>query len=203
MNTIYTLPPVNACEQHYLNVDWQTSDVTRSKRWDYFRKSTANLPVANDCNLTYNRLISTAASKASGREAIILRQLLFYKCNVAVQSVHYVHYWPLLEYASHVWYVWSPSRSRLLPWSRRETRISTHTEKKITSRIPALENLSYPERLAMLNLDSLELRGVSDRTLYSAARSLTISSPSNRPQLFNITEPPHYLHGSSNTPHIL
>ena len=75
---------------------------------------------------------------------------------------------PLLEYASPVW---NPQQVKL------RKRLEA-VQRRVTRRIPSIRFLSYPERLAVLNMDSLELRRrVADLSLvYKLVR---LSSPSN------------------------
>ena len=64
---------------------------------------------------------------------------------------------PILEYASQIWN----------PFIHKSVDDLEHVQRYFTSRIPALKNLSYSDRLALLNVDSLEIRRLrSDLNLY-------------------------------------
>jgi len=64
---------------------------------------------------------------------------------------------PVLEYASNV----------LAPYLIKHINALEKGQKHFTKRIPSLANLSYPERLAALDLEPLELRRLkSDLVLY-------------------------------------
>ena len=55
---------------------------------------------------------------------------------------------PVLEYAYNVW----------APYLIKHISALERAKKDFTKRIPSLSNLSYPERLAALDLEPLELR---------------------------------------------
>jgi len=55
---------------------------------------------------------------------------------------------PLVEYCTPVWY----------PHSAKDIRLIESVQRRFTKRIPALEDLSYADRLKLMSLDSLELR---------------------------------------------
>jgi len=64
---------------------------------------------------------------------------------------------PVWEYASNVW----------APFLIKHINALEKDQKHFTKRIPSLANLSYPERLAALELEPLELRRLkSDLVLY-------------------------------------
>jgi len=89
---------------------------------------------------------------------------------------------PLLEYASDVW---SP---HLIMHINSLERVQRHFTKRITE----LHDLSYQERLTVLNLETLEyLRLSSNLTMYyKVFHNLTPWAPS----YFNIVIPSHNLH---------
>lgn len=55
---------------------------------------------------------------------------------------------PILEYASTVW----------SPYLLKDIDLIENVQRVFTRRVPGMSNLSYPQRLEALNLDSLELR---------------------------------------------
>ena len=95
---------------------------------------------------------------------------------------------PLLEYASNVW---SP---HLLMHINSLERVQRH----FTKRIAELHDLSYQERLAMLNLETLEYRRLtSDLTLYyKIFHNLTPWDPS---EVFTLSIPLYNLHSVSHS----
>ena len=77
---------------------------------------------------------------------------------------------PIMEYASNVW---SP---HLLKHINAIERVQKH----FTKRIPSLSNLSYPERLAALDLEPLELRRLkSDLVMYCKCLHDLVAIPFN------------------------
>jgi hypothetical protein len=64
---------------------------------------------------------------------------------------------PVLEYASSVW----------SPYLLKHINAIERVQKQFTKRIPSISHLTYPERLAAINLEPLELRRLkADLVLY-------------------------------------
>jgi len=77
----------------------------------------------------------------------------------SIQKAFLTYVRPVLEYASNVW----------APYLIKQINALEKVQKNYTKRIPTLTNLSYPERLAALDLEPLELR--SSYILQVLARS--------------------------------
>jgi len=77
---------------------------------------------------------------------------------------------PVLEYASNVW----------APYLIKHINAVEKVQKNFTKRIPALTNLSYPERLAAIDLEPLELRRPkSDLVLYYKCLNDLVALPNS------------------------
>jgi hypothetical protein len=136
----------NSCNSYYLFGSLiPTSDVV------------VDLGVSIDhSNLKFDCHINNIVSKALSRVGCLFkgfccRSPLFLK----TAFVTYVR--PLLEYASNVWN----------PYLLKHINVIENVQRRFTKRIPSLSHLSYPERLAALDLESLELRRLkADLVLY-------------------------------------
>jgi hypothetical protein len=141
-----------------------------------------DLGVDFDSSLRFHKHIDRIVAKAYSRIGILFRG--FVSRNLPVLKQAYITYIrPLLEYASNVW---SP---HLITRINSLERVQRHFTKRITS----LRDLSYQERLVMLNLDTLEYRRLScDLTLYyKVCHNLTPWLPS---EYFNFDKPSYNLH---------
>jgi len=115
-----------------------------------------NLPVKNDIrdlgvtvdqSLKYSVHIDQITAKAKRRTGLLFRCFITRNTNILLKAyITYIR--PLVEYASNIW---SPVQVGLIE------KIES-VQRQFSKRIPALQGLSYPERLTALNLDSLELR---------------------------------------------
>ena len=77
---------------------------------------------------------------------------------------------PVLEYASSVW----------APHLLKHINAIEKVQKRFTKRIYSLSHLSYPERLAALNLEPLELRRLkNDLVLYYKCLNNLVALPSD------------------------
>jgi ribonuclease P/MRP protein subunit RPP40 len=117
---------------------------------------TRDLGVEIDQKLKFNNHINLIVSKAYQRVALIYRG--FSTRNPAVLKQAYLTYVrPILEYGCHVW---SPMYIKYIDAVEK-------VQKRFTKKISGLRDLHYLERLAILNLDTLELRRLrSDLYLY-------------------------------------
>ena len=97
---------------------------------------------------------------------------------------------PILEYNS---VVWSPSLLYLIELLKR-------VQRSFFKRLPSLSSLTYAERLAVLNLETLELRRLRFDLIfyYKVFNHLTPFDPD---LIFTLYIPPNCLH--SNEPFIL
>ena len=130
-------------------------------------KSVRDLGVVVDCNLNFAEHISITTRKALLRCKLILKCFCSRNSDLLVKAyVTYVR--PLLEYASSVW---SPHHLHLI--SKLEK-----VQKYFTKRIPGMWHLSYEQRLASLNLRSLQTRRtLSDLSLcYQILKNNIVSS---------------------------
>lgn len=110
-------------------------------------KDVLDLGITINCSLDFKSHICNIVSKALQRSSVLFRgftsrdPILFKKAFIT-----YIR--PLLEYNC---ILWSPTSVHMID-------LMESVQRKFTKRIPTLCNLSYPERLAVLNLESLELR---------------------------------------------
>ena len=115
-----------------------------------------DLGITMDPVLTFDYHINSIISKAYSRVGALFkgfstRSLPFMK----KAFITYVR--PILEYASNVWN----------PYLLKHINGIERVQRLFTRRIPSLCELSYPERLAMLDLEPLELRRLKfDLVLY-------------------------------------
>ena len=115
-----------------------------------------DLGVYVDSQLKFGDHINKIIGKAYSRIGVLFKG--FVSRNIAVLKQAYLTYIrPLLEYASNVW----------SPHLIKHINAIELVQKHFTKRIPLLSRLSYPERLALINLEPLELRRLkSDLVLY-------------------------------------
>jgi hypothetical protein len=115
-----------------------------------------NLPYCNpipdlgimvDSSLSFKDHINNIVSKSMQRSGILFRGFISRDLSLMRKAfVTYIR--PILEYNSNVW---NPSHKQLIDSIEA-------VQRRFTKRIPSLTGLSYPERLASINLESLELR---------------------------------------------
>jgi hypothetical protein len=115
-----------------------------------------DLGVSIDPLLKFDEHINKIIGKAYSRVGVLFKG--FASRNIAVLKLAYVTYIrPLLEYASNVW----------SPHLIKHINAIERVQKRFTKRIPLLSRLSYPERLALIDLEPLELRRLkADLVLY-------------------------------------
>jgi len=106
-----------------------------------------DLGVTVDPTLKYSVHINQLVARAKSRVGLLFRCFVTRDMNV-LRKAYITYIRPLVEYASNIW---SPTQVGLI--DKLES-----VQRKFTKRIPALQYLSYRDRLAALNLDSLELR---------------------------------------------
>ena len=127
-----------------------------------------DLGVMADYELSYDSHISSIVSKARFRSGIIFKS--FHSHNISLLRQAFISFVrPILEYASKVW---NPS---ILKY----TAYLESVQRNFTYRIQSNKHLSYPERLAILNLEPLELRRVKTDLLmyYKILNNLIPISP--------------------------
>jgi len=112
-------------------------------------ESVRDLDVIVDHHLKFDAHISLAVRKAIIRSILILK--CFFSRNKDLLLKEYITYVrPILEYCSHVR---SPHHKYLI------NKIKS-VQKFFTKRLPGLWDISYPKRLQLLNLQSLEYRRI-------------------------------------------
>jgi hypothetical protein len=120
--------------------------------------------------------VKTTASTPAFRASIpctVSRDLSF------LRKAFVIYVRPILEYNSCIW---NPSRKHLIDSIEA-------VQRRFTKRIPSLSSLSYSERLATINLDSLELRRLRFDLImyYKIINNLT---PLSCEQYFQFYTPP-------------
>lgn len=107
-------------------------------------------------NLSFEMHINNIVSKARQRISTLFRG--FITRNLSIMRRAFITYIrPIVEYNS---VVWNPSLIHLID-------LLENVQRHFSKRIPQLSSLSYPERLALLDLEPLELRRLrSDLTYY-------------------------------------
>ena len=127
-----------------------------------------DLGVTTDSDLRYASHISSIVSKARSRSSIIFRNIHFHNTSLLSQAfISFVR--PILENASQIW------NSSILKY----TTDLENVQRNFTYRIRSIKHLSYPERLAILNLEPLELRRLKTDILmyYKILNNLIPISP--------------------------
>ena len=110
-------------------------------------ESVSDLGVTTDSKLKFKNHIRNIVSKANQRKSLTLRCFLLRNpSNLSRAFKIYIR--PLLEYSSTIW---SPSYIA-------EIILIESVQRDFTKRIPGCTHLSYPERLSVLRLQSLEHR---------------------------------------------
>ena len=114
------------------------------------------LPVVRSCrdlgviisdNLLPRDHINSIVAKASQRANAIMRCFLCRDTGVLLQAFK-VYVRPLLEFCTPVW----------SPVLKKDITAIEQVQRRFTKRLPTLKELTYSERLHVLNLESLELR---------------------------------------------
>ena len=109
--------------------------------------SFTDLGIDTDNALSYHNHIANIVSKASQRVGILFRGFMTRDLKF-MQKAFITYIRPLLEYNSCVWN----------PHQKKYIYLLENVQRRFTKRIPSLRELSYSERLTMLNLEPLELR---------------------------------------------
>ena len=120
------------------------------------QQSVADLGVEIDCTLSFDNHINRIIGKAYSRVGVIYKGFASRDARILKQAyITYVR--PVLEYASSVW----------SPYLLKHINAIERVQKHFTKRIPSLSHLTYPERLAAIDLEPLELRRLkADLVLY-------------------------------------
>jgi hypothetical protein len=109
--------------------------------------SIRDLGIETDYCLSYKSHIKNCVSKAFQRTGILFRGFLCRDLLFLRQAfITYIR--PVVEYNS---VIWSPSQVTYIDLVER-------VQRRFTKRIPCLQSMTYKERLAAINLPSLELR---------------------------------------------
>ena len=127
-----------------------------------------DLGVDVDPLLKFDAHINRIIGKAYCRIGVLFKG--FTSRNSTMLKLAYITYVrPILEYASNVW----------SPHLIKHINALERVQKYFTKRIPALSNLSYPERLAAMDLESLELRRLKcDLVMYFKCLNNIVALPS-------------------------
>ena len=112
-----------------------------------YNQSTRDLGVIIDTNLKFQEHINLITKQANQRANLIHRCFLS-KDSLNLTRAFKTYVRPLLEYDSSVW----------TPYNKNLIESIEAVQRSFTKRIPGCQKLSYGERLAKLNLQSLEHR---------------------------------------------
>jgi hypothetical protein len=107
----------------------------------------SDLGILTDGRLLFKDHINSIVAKSSQRWGTVFRGSVS-RTPFLMRKAFITYVRPILEYNSCIW---SPSLKYLIDTIE-------NVQRRYTKRIPYLTSLSYPERLAALNLDTLELR---------------------------------------------
>jgi hypothetical protein len=128
-----------------------------------------DLGIITQDSFKFDLHINSIISKAFNRVGALFRGFCIRSPNFLKKAfVTYVR--PILEYASNVWN----------PYTLKHINGIENVQRRFTKRIPSLRHLTYPERLAALDLESLELRRLrSDLVLYFKIVNNLVHIPRN------------------------
>ena len=130
--------------------------------------SVRDLGVLMDSNLTFHQHVSQVVAKANSKSGLIFR--CFKSRNQAfLINLYKTFVRPLCEYASHVWN----------PHFIKDIKAIECVQKRYTKRLAGLSDISYPCRLDIVTLDSLELRRLKSDLIefYKILNRLTVLDP--------------------------
>ena len=108
-----------------------------------------DLGVFVDCNLNFDEHISTIVKKARMLSGLILRTFHFKTSEILVPLFKALIR-PILEYANPVW----------SPYELKDMTLIEKVQRHFTKQVQGMKDLNYSQRLASLNLPSLEYRRV-------------------------------------------
>ena len=109
--------------------------------------SLCDLGVNIDERLNFSSHIDIIRRKAHTRANLILRCFLSKNCDSLLKAFK-VYVRPLLEYCSVIW----------SPVLVKDINALEIVQRQFTKRMPGMSNLTYPQRLLKLNIESLEIR---------------------------------------------
>jgi Reverse transcriptase (RNA-dependent DNA polymerase) len=142
---------VNISKSHVLHIGSSCSKYNNI----YYYNGTAltevdcvrDLGVLVDSSCSFDSHINSIVGKAYSRIGIIFKGFRSRdKCVLKQAYITFVR--PVLEYASSVW----------SPYKKKHINALENVQRYFTRRVPALRDLSYLDRLASLNIETLELR---------------------------------------------
>jgi hypothetical protein len=112
-----------------------------------YHNSYVDLGVTISYQLTFNAHINNIVSKARQRTSVLFRGFISRNCDILRRAfISYVR--PIFEYNT---IVWSPCTVYLID-------LLESVQRNFSKRIPSISNYNYADRLAILNLETLELR---------------------------------------------
>ena len=147
--------------------------------------------ILNDNFLSFKAHVNNIVSKSTQRCGVLFRG--FVSRDLLLMRKAFITYIrPILEFNS---VIWNPSHKNLI-------NLIEHVQRRFTKRIPSISLYSYPERLAIIDLESLELRRLRFDliTYYKILKNLTplswehyfkfyIPPPSSRTPLPSLQKP--------------
>jgi ribonuclease P/MRP protein subunit RPP40 len=137
-----------------------------------------DLGVTVSSNLSFEQHINSILSKARQRTSIIFRGFISRKL-ITMRAAFTTYIRPLLEYNS---IIWNPIYINLID-------LIENVQRQFTKGVSSISSLSYSERLALLDLDLLELRGLRFDLIYYY-KVFNRLTPFNPNEVFNIYSPP-------------
>ena len=119
-------------------------------------KVVKDLGVIVDELLTFDSHINNVVSRACSRVGVLFKGFSS-RSPVLLAKAFVTYVRPILEYASNVWN----------PYLLKHINAIENVQRRFTKRVSSISNLPYPERLAILGLEPLELRRLkSDLVFY-------------------------------------
>ena len=147
--------------------------------------SVSDLGVTISYDLSFNQHINNIVSKAQSRLSVFLRGFITRDFNF-VRKAFITYIRPILEYNS---VLWSPSQIFLID-------LIENVQRRLSRSIPALSELPYLSRLAILKLEPLELRRLHFDLVYYY-KILNNLTPIDHTTHFMIYHPPSSSRSSS------
>lgn len=136
-------------------------------------------------NLSFNGHINNIVSRARQRVSILFRGFSSRNCNV-LRRAYITYVRPIVEYNT---IVWNPCVKYLID-------IIERVQRNFSKRIPSLSSMTYAERLAFLNLETLELRRLHFDLIFYY-KVFNHLAPFDPETLFSMHTPPPNLRSSS------
>ena len=146
-----------------------------------------DLGVFVDCNLNFNEHVTTTVAKARRVSGLIMRAISL-KTDEIMVPLFKALIRPTLEYANAVWY----------PYKRMYINSLERVQRQFTKRVFGMEMLDYNQRLATLNLPSLEYRHMRGDLIETYKILTNVYDTNTTNSLFTLVDPTNSVTRNNN-----